>query len=72
VLRDAPEEFERAAVHGGEGFEALVEREVDEDGARPGEDHAEGREWPLRGPDAEVAEVPPVDLGLLTEVDLHT
>ena len=70
VSGDAAEEFEGAAVHCDEGLQSLVEREVDEDCPRPGEDHAEGRERALRVADAEVAEVAPVDLGLLARVDL--
>ena len=46
----------------------LVEAEIDEDGARPGQDHGEGGHRALRAADAHVAEMPPVDLGLLSRV----
>ena len=65
TLRHATEELEGASVHGEEGFEPLVEGEVDEDRSRPRHHHGERRERALRGADAEVAERAPVDLGLL-------
>jgi hypothetical protein len=48
----------------------MVEAEVDEDGARPGQDHGEGGHRALRGAYAHVTEVSPIDLGLLTRIGL--
>ena len=70
LLGDAAEELERAAVHEGEGLHALVEGEVEEEGARPGQDHHEGAERALGGAHAHVTEAPPIDLRLLAGLDL--
>src|SRR5919201_348453 len=68
--RDAAEEFQRLAVHPAERLHLLVQGEVDEDGARPGQHHGEQGQRPLAGAHAQVAEAAPVDLGLLGGLEL--
>ena len=67
----AREEFEGTAVHATEGFHLLVEGEIDEESARPGQDHGKDGERPLGAANAEVAEAAPVHLGLLASIGFN-
>ena len=66
--RHAGEEFESATVHAAESLHLLVEGEIDEESARPGQDHGKDGERALGAADAEVAEAAPVHLGLLASI----
>jgi hypothetical protein len=54
------------------GLHLLVEGEIEEQGARLGEHQGEDRQRAVGGPDAHVPEGAPVDLRLLTGLDLDT
>lgn len=66
----APEELQGAAVHQQEGLGLLVEREVEEQRARPAEHHRERRQGPQRRAATHLAEAAPIDLSLLAGLQL--
>ena len=70
LLRDTAEVGEGARVHGAESFDALVEGEVEEQGARPRQHHREAAHLALRVANAHPAERAPIHLGLLAGHDL--
>ena len=73
TLQIVVEHHARHAAEGGEGLdmaaqetlERLVEGKPRVGRARPGQHEHEAREQPGRGADADLAEVAPIDLGLL-------
>ncbi len=69
--RHTREEFEGAAVHATESLHLLVEGEIDEESARPGQNHGKDGKPALGAADAEVAEAAPVHLGLLASIGFN-